>query len=151
MQFSKRSLGIFGLGWLTSLLLVGCIAGYYYLEHQNLLKKLREYESCVIHVNICINYKEWNDTVVWYNNTVVPLGCDLLSATQRVAVVNYTYWKAYESSFINAINNVENGGGKYWMWYRWTSNGWEYGSVGADGYILSPNEKVMWRYETPNY
>lgn len=147
MVLSKRSLVIFGLGWLTSLVLVGFIAGYYHMEYQNLLKKLEEYESCVMHINICINYKEWNGTVVWYNNTLVPLGCNLLNATQRVAVVNYTYSPSYEASFVNAINNIWNSGNNYWIWYLWTGNSWEYGPVGADIYILSPNETVMWRYE----
>lgn len=151
MELSKRSLVIFGFGWLTSLVLVGCIAGYYYMEYQNLLQTLKEHVGCVMHVSICINYEEWNGTIVWYNNTVVPFGCDLLSATQKIAVVNYTYWESYQSSFVNAINNVWNSGNKYWMWYHWTSKGWEYGNVGADKYVLSPNETVMWRYEIPSY
>ncbi|MEM1566714.1 MAG: hypothetical protein QW510_06515 [Candidatus Bathyarchaeia archaeon] len=153
MEISKRSLIIFGLGWLTSMVLVGCVAGYYYMEHQNMLKKLEEYERqpLFMRVNICINYKEWNETIVWYNKTFVPLGCNLLNATQMVAVVNFTYWKSYNASFVDAINNVWNSGNKYWMWYRWTSSHWEYGSVGADKYILSPEETVMWRYEIPSY
>jgi len=148
MELSKRSLAIFGLGWLTSLILAGCIAGYYYMECQNLLTKIREYEGCVMRVNICIN----NGTAaVWYNGTLVLAGCDLLSATKRVAIVNYTYWPSYKASFVDAINNIWKNGTHYWMWYRWTSNGWEYGPVGADTYILSPNETIMWRYEKPNY
>ncbi|MCS7124842.1 MAG: DUF4430 domain-containing protein [Candidatus Bathyarchaeota archaeon] len=151
MEFSKRSLVIFGLGWLTSLLLVGFVAGYYYMEYQNLLGKLRRYEGCIMRVNICIDYGEWNKTVVWYNNTIVLLGCDLLSATKRVAVINHTFHPSIGASFVDAINNVWNTGNKYWMWYRWTGRGWEYGPVGADLYILSPNETVMWRYEIPKY
>ncbi|MEM0057785.1 MAG: hypothetical protein QXG58_03040 [Candidatus Bathyarchaeia archaeon] len=149
MELSKRSLTIFGLGWLTSLILVGFVAGYYYMEHQNLLKKLKEYEGCIMHVNICINYG--NGTMEWHNNTLVLFGCDLLTATKKVAVVNYTYWASQGASFVDAINNVWNSGRKYWMWYRWTDHGWEYGPVGADRYILSPNETIMWRYEVPQY
>lgn len=151
MELSKRSLIILGLGWLTSLILAGFVAGYYYLEYQNLLQKLREYEGYVMHVNICIDYREWNGTVVWYNETLVPLGCDLLTATKKIAVVNYTYWESQGASFVDAINNIWNSDKKYWMWYRWTNHGWEYGPVGADRYILSPNETVMWRYEIPQY
>jgi hypothetical protein len=153
MELSKRSLAIFSLGWLTSLILVGCIAGYYYMKYQNLLQTLKEYESCVIHVNICIDYKEWNGTIVWYNNTIVPIGCDLLSATKKIAVVNCTYWPSYQSYFVDAINNVwkNDHEGKYWMWYQWTGEGWRYGQDAADDYILSPNETVMWRYEKPHY
>jgi|YelNatPaOPRAMG01_1025707.scaffolds.fasta_scaffold16962_2 hypothetical protein len=147
MELSKRSLIIFSLGWLTSLALLGCIAGYYYMECQSLLEKIKEYEGCVMRVNICIN----NGTAVWYNGTLVLAGCDLLSATKRIAIVNYTYWPSYKASFVDAINNVWNNETHYWMWYRWTNNGWEYGPVGADTYILSPNETVMWRYEKPHY
>jgi hypothetical protein len=151
MELSKRSLIIFVLGWLTSLALLGCIAGYYHMEYQNLLAKIKDYEGCVMRVNICINYEEFNGTVVWYNGTLVLAGCDLLSATKRIAIVNYTYWPSYKASFVDAINNVWKNGTHYWMWYRWTSNSWEYGPVGADIYILSPNETVMWRYEKPHY
>jgi len=151
MEFSKRSLVIFGLGWLTSIALVGLIAGYYYIEYQNLLAKLEEYKGQVMRVNICINYEGWNGTIVWHNGTLVLAGCDLLSATKRVAVVNYTYWQSMQASFVDAINNIWNNGTHYWMWYRWTNNGWDYGPVGADRYILSPNETVMWRYEKPQY
>jgi len=151
MELSKRSLLIFGFGWLTSLVLVGNIAGYYYLKYQSLLETLKKYEGCVMNIDICINYKEWNGTIAWYNNTIVPLGCDLLNATKKIAIVNYTYWASQDASFVDAINGVWNSGDKYWMWYRWTGDKWEYGSVGADKYILSPNEIIMWCYEKPNY
>lgn len=135
------------------MVLAGCIAGYYYMEYQNLLKKLGEYEGHVMRVNICIDYGNGNGE--WHNNTVVLSGCDLLSATKRVAVVNYTYFghQSPGSCFVDAINNVWNSGNKYWMWYYWNTESckWEYGPVGADAYILSPNETVMWRYEIPQY
>ena len=124
----------------------------YKLEKQNLTGMLKEYQSCIMHVNICIDYG--NETIIWYNNTVVPLGCNLLEATKRVAVINSTYWPAYHASFIDAINGVWNKGAYYWMWYQWNneSKTWEYGDRGADLYILSNNEIVRWRYEIPaNY
>jgi len=152
MEISKRSLVILCLGWLTFLTLSTCIAGYYYLEFQketqlnrvyvnmynelmenyinllnekqNLTGLVEEYERCIMHVNICIDYEKWNGTVVWYNNTVVPLGCNLLQATET-----------------------------YWMWYRWDAekNSWVYGGCGADRYTLINNETIMWRYEIPSY
>ncbi|MEM3731362.1 MAG: hypothetical protein QW667_05055 [Candidatus Bathyarchaeia archaeon] len=148
---NKRTLVIFCLGWLTSLVLACCVAGHYYMEFQRLTKTLEKYESCIIHVNICINYKEWNNTIVWYNDTIVPLGCNLLDATKKVAVVNYTYWPAYQASFIDAINDVWNNNLYYWMWYRWVNDKWEYGHCGADLYILSEGEILMWQYEIPKY
>jgi hypothetical protein len=139
------------LGWFASLVLIGCVAGYYYMEFQNLTQMLKKYENCIMRVNICIDYKEWNGTVVWYNDTIVPLGCNLLEATEKVAVVNHTYWPAFQASFVNAINGVWNNGSYYWMWYCWVNDKWEYGAYGADSYILSDGEILMWRYEIPSY
>lgn len=125
----------------------------YVLEKQNLTELLEKYGSCIMRVNICIDYKEWNATVVWYNNTIVPLGCDLLQATRKIAVVNSTYWPAYQASFVNAINGVWNSGARFWMWSRWNAEKeiWEYGEVGADRYKLTNSEIVMWRYEIQGY
>jgi len=91
--------------------------------------------------------------VVWYNDTFVPLGCNLLQATEMIAVVNYTYWPAYQASFVNAINSVQNDGARFWMWHRWNAEKeiWEYGDVGADRYKLTNGETVMWQYEIPSY
>ncbi len=181
MEISKRSLVILCLGWLTFLTLSTCIAGYYYLEFQketqlnrvyvnmynelmenyinllnekqNLTGLVKEYEQYIMHVNVCIDYREWNGTVVWYNNTVVSLGCNLLQATETITTVNYTYWPAYQASFVDAINGVWNQGSCYWMWYRWDAekNSWVYGGCGADRYTLINNETIMWRYEIPSY
>ena len=125
----------------------------YKSEKQNLTELLEQYQGCVMRVNICIDYGEWNGTVVWYNNTIVPLGCNLLEATKKVAIVNSTYWPAYQASFVDAINGVWNQGAYYWMWYRWDNekNLWVYGDCGADRYTLTNNEILMWRYEIPSY
>jgi len=147
----KRTLVIFCLGWLASLILAGCVAGYYYMNFQNLNQILEKYKGCVMRFNICIDYKEWNGTVVWYNDTIVPFGCNLLEATEKVATVNSTYWPAYQASFVNAINGVWKDNSYFWMWYRWINDRWEYGPCGADLYILSDGEILMWRYEIPNY
>lgn len=153
MELSKRSLVIFCLGWLVSLILTGYVAVYYYMEFQKLTELLQKYQSCTTGVTICIDYKEWNGTVVWYNNTIVPLGCNLLQATKTIAVVNYTYWPAYQACFVDAINGVWNHDAYFWMWYRCNDEKqmWEYGPCGADTYTLTKSEIVMWRYEIPSY
>jgi len=192
MELSKRSLVIFCLGWLTSLLLTSCVAGYYYMEFQreaqlsreyadmynelmpnytsllndyltmvqqyefekqNLTQLLEKYGHCIMRANICIDYKEWNVTVVWYNDTIVPLGYNLLQATKMIAIVNCTYYKSVSGWFVDAINGVWNHGPYVWMWYLWDSNDktWKYGPVGAGSYSLKVDETVMWRYEIPAY
>jgi len=122
-------------------------------EKQNLTELLEKYGSCIMRVNIRIDYREWNGTVVWYNDTIVPLGCNLLQATETVALVNFTYWPAYQASFVDAINGVWNYGACFWMWHRWTDDQrlCEYGDAGADRCELSNNEIAMWRYEIPSY
>ena len=153
MELQKRSLTIFSLGWLASLALASLVAGYYYVEFRNLNELLEKYESVIMRVDICIYYKELNETTVWYNNTIVPLGCNLLQATETVALVNSTYSPTQQASFVEAINGVWNHGAFFWMWQRWNyvQETWEYGNVGADRYRLTDNEIVMWRYEIPNY
>ncbi len=192
MELSKKSLVIFCLGWLVSVVLVSLVAGYCYIEFQeeaqlsreyadmynglvqnytsllndhlmliqqyesekqNLTELLERYRSCVMQVNICIDYREWNGTVVWYNNTMIPLGYDMLNATKLIAEVEYTYWSAYQASFVDAINGVSNEHPYYWMWLYWDQNEktWKYGAVGADSYILKPDETIMWRYEIPSW
>lgn len=153
MGLSKRRLIIFCLGWLTSLALASFVAGYYYMKFQNLTELLEKYENVTIRVNICIYYKELNETLVWYNNTIVPLGCNLLQATETVALVNSTHFPAQQASFVDAINGVWNHGAYFWMWQHWNNaqEKWEYGDIGADKYTLTNNEIVRWRYEIPNY
>ena len=153
MELSKRSLIIFCLGWLTALTLASFVAGYYYVEFQKLNKLLEKYNNVIMRVNICIDYKELNETVVWYNNTIVPLGSNVLQATETVALVNSTYFSAQQASFVDAISGVWNHGAYFWMWQLWNDvqERWEYSDVGADIYRLTDNEIVRWRYEIPNY
>ncbi|MGQ9538049.1 MAG: DUF4430 domain-containing protein [Candidatus Bathycorpusculaceae bacterium] len=149
----NRTLMIFALAWFASIIILGAIAGYYYIELQSVLQVLEKYKGCLICVNICIDYDALNKTVKWYNGTIVPFGCNLLEATQKIAVVNATYYYSQEGSFVDAINNVWNDPAKnyFWMWYRWVNGSWIYGDCAADTYILSDGEIVRWRYETPNY
>lgn len=197
MLMEKRTLTIFCLGWITTVAITACLAGYYYIQyldyadlsHQyadmynnlsqnytelledftrlvenytelsqkyeaektNYTELIQKYEKVVMRVNICINYG--NETIIWYDRTLVPLGCNLLNATKMIADVQYTYWPAYEASFVDAINDLQNQHPYYWMWLYWDENEktWEYGPVGADRYILKPDETIMWRYEIPGW
>jgi hypothetical protein len=139
------------LGLITAIVLGASLAGYYYMKYQEAMRLLREYEKVTIRVNICLNYG--NGTVKWYNNTLVPLGYDLLSATKLIAMVNSTYWESYQSYSVDAINGVWNNQTHYWMWLKWNTetNEWEYPLVSADQHLLSKGETVMWRYEVPSW
>jgi hypothetical protein len=48
--------------------------------------------------------------------------------------------------FIESINGIRNGNGKYWFLYV---NG-ESASVGASQYILSPGDAIEWRFKEQN-
>jgi len=142
---------IFLLGSVTALVITACLAGYYYIQYQNYKAFIEQYEAVTMRANLCINYG--NGTIIWYNKTIVPLGYDLLNATKLIAKISSTYWPAYQASFVDSINGVANNPPYYWMWLYWDENEnvWKYGPVGADCYILKPNEIIMWRYEIPAY
>ena len=154
MTIEKRLLIILTLGLISIIALTASVAAFFYIQYEEqkkisdqYRKLIREYENVTMRVNICINYG--NGTIEWYNDTLVPLDCDLLQATQLVALVNYTYWETYKTCFVNAINGVWNTDTWFWMWFIWNAEKqeWTYGQVGADTYILSKGETVMWRYE----
>lgn len=120
--------------------------GYYYMRFQEYDSLLREYEKVTMRVNILIDYG--NGTMVWHNNTLVSYGATLFNATERVAVVQSTYWPQYQAVFIDAINGVPTTQEHWWWWKYWDANSkeWKDGEVGADLYKLKPNEAVMWQY-----
>jgi len=122
------------------------LLGYYYLRFQEYDSLLHEYEKVTMRVNILIDYG--NGTKVWHNNTLIPHGATLLNATERVAVVNSTYWPQYQAVFIDAINGLPTTQTHFWWWKYWDANSkeWKDGEVGADLYKLKPNETVMWQY-----
>jgi hypothetical protein len=143
----KRLVIILSFGLITAIYLGVSVAGYYYMRYQHAIRQLEEYKEVTRLVNICIDYG--NGTIKWYNDTLIPLGYDLLKTTELIAVVNSTYWEAYQSYSVDAINGVWNNQSNYWMWLRWNNEikEWEYVWLGADQYMLSEGETVMWRYE----
>ena len=145
MGTSKRTLIIICMGWFASVFIVSLVAGYYYMKFQYLAKILEECQNYVLHVNICIDYG--NGTLVWHNNTIVPVGCTLLNATKIVAEVTATQYDWGYS--VDAINGVHSNSTHFWIWYHWDNEtkDWKYGEVASDQYVLSDEETVRWRYE----
>jgi len=116
---------------------------------QNYTELWEEYESVTVLFKLCIDYG--NGTAVWYNASRIPINTNLLNATQRVADVQYTYWPAYDASFVDAINGVSNSLPYYWMWLYQDADTttWTYGPVGADLFVIKSGQVFMWRYEIP--
>ena len=52
-----------------------------------------------------------------------------------------TYYSQYDSYFIESINGVKNGNGKYWQYWV---NG-EYANVGANLYKVKNGDSILWK------
>jgi len=126
-------------------------------ELEKLGIKIKEWEDLysrlkakVIVVNIGIDYG--NNTCVWYNNTLLPVGSTVLSATIQVATVEYKLgaWGAYVTSINGVKERIITPGkeGYSWIWlfYNTTSGKLEWGPVAADRYKLSDGDIIVWKY-----
>lgn len=137
--------------WATAALLCVVIALSYVTLHQYNRAEMykREYESILeelegltITVNLLIDYG--NGTAVWFNETLVPLGANLLMATEFIASVEYTVGEY--GAFVTAINGVGGDPNWFWLWYHLRDGGWELGPVACDAWTLHDGDVVAWRY-----
>jgi phage-related protein len=125
------------------------LAAEYYLKWNSqttIIQNIQSYvnsTSMSVEVNIAIDYS--NGTISWYNNTVQPIGSNLLAATSAIATVNDTYYPNYGEYFINSINGVLPGSNQYWGWSTYQQGTWTSGTVGADKYLLHNNEILEWK------
>ncbi len=146
----KRTLAFATLAILVWAALTTSLFGYYYLRFQEYVKLSHEYEAVTMKVNIYIDYG--NETKVWHNNTLVPLGFTLLNATELVADVNSTYSPGLGAEFVDSIDGVENNveEAKSWFWWHWdtTTSQWSFGEVGANQHILHREDLVAWAYQS---
>jgi len=103
---------------------------------------LEDLESLTILVDIKIDYG--NGTVVWYNDTRVPLNSTLLAATKIVSSVDYT--TSALGAFVDNINGVGDDPRIFWLWYFWDcqSRKWESGPVGSGQWMLQSGDVVSW-------
>jgi hypothetical protein len=132
------------LGLLCTSIVAGGLA-FYYLNQYNVLKAdyeatIKELEDLTVLVDILIDY---GDEVEWYNDTRIPLGTDLVTATSIICDIEYSMseWGA----FVNSINGVEGDSSTFWLW-NYYDNGWFMGEVGADQRILHDGEILSWVY-----
>lgn len=150
----KRSWMWVSLGLLCLLVVAVYFAIYYYNEsthYKSLYERTAaDLSKLTMQVNILIDYG--NGTAAWYNGTVVPRETNVLMATRVVAEVEGTEYPGM-GTFVTSINGVRNEGGKYWMWYIWSSDkgDWELGPLASDRYVLYEGDTIMWRYEVPSF
>lgn len=118
-----------------------------------LVRSQKDYEALlgdvndlIILVNLRIEYGD--DRAVWHNGTRVPLGANLLMATQLVASVDYS--TSDYGAFVTKIDEVGGDPDKYWLWYYYDfdSGEWEYGLVGCDAWVLHDGDVVSWVYSS---
>jgi hypothetical protein len=134
--------------WILLALVVLCwaltaslTAGYYYYQYSDLSSKVKE---TIITANLGINYG--NGTAIrWLNETKINAGSTLFDLTKLAASVNYT--ENLLGVSINAIDNVPNSDGKYWLWWSHSTYGWTFGQVASDRYVIGQNETVAWYRE----
>jgi hypothetical protein len=117
------------------------MAGYYYYQYSDLSSKVKGQS---ITANLGISYGNGSATR-WLNETKINSGSTLLDLTRLVASVNYT--ESLSGASVNAIDGVPSSGGKYWLWWSYSSYGWTFGQVACDRYVVGENETVVWYLE----
>lgn len=130
---------------------VGATAGmvYYYQTSDTQQKTITSLNSLLqtttYKCNLAINYG--NGTVVWHNNTVIPIGFNLFNATQKIATLEYV---TTSDIFITAINGVSQdfGASKYWVYDRLVNGTWEIVWVSVTQYQMQNNDTIMWSLKT---
>lgn len=146
--------------WIAAALLCTTIASAYLaLNYQSQLQKQDElYQQLLSDVNqlqgsldvltimVDIKIDYGNDTIIWYNETRVPLNIDLLSATHMITEVEYS--TSEFGIFVTGINKVGGDADKFWLWYNFEENTyeWQYGLVASDAWILHDGDIVSWVY-----
>lgn len=105
---------------------------------------LKDLERFTILVNLKIDYG--NGSLVWYNNTRLPLDSNLLNATKRVAEVEYIIGDY--GAFVTRINKVGGEPNRFWLWFYFDpgKGEWIYGPVACDRWRLSNGSIVAWIY-----
>jgi hypothetical protein len=118
--------------------LTGCISTS--LEQDNFVE-------IVDNVSMNIVSTKWNINYANVTTTNVTVADFLLECGEHYGFsVKADYWESYDSLFIGAINDIENGeDGNYWQYYV---NG-EFANVGCSGYYLHDNDVVEWYFERP--
>ena len=101
-------------------------------------------------IDFLINFG--NGTKIWYNETLVPIGLDLLNLTLRITERDVEFTGGEYGSFVNSIKGVgANSSAKSlgWLWWHYGTyrEGWTLGQVGANQYILSDRDIVAWYYQ----
>ena len=128
---------------LLTTIIAAASALYFYQEIQAIQQNYTTLRESVFYINITLNYD--NGTVEIYDAVYVAPKQTVFDALKTIADVNATYWDAYGSWLIDAINGVvsnANGNNRYWVY---SVNG-EHATLSADAYELSDGDQIEWIY-----
>jgi len=119
------------------------IAGIYVLGEEKFNKSnVTETNNEKINATLIIDFGNytWNYSMQLENGSTVY---DLLleASHQHNFSITATYYPQFDSYFIEEINGVKGGNGKYWQYWV---NG-EYAMVGANAFKLKNNDVVEWK------
>jgi hypothetical protein len=105
-------------------------------------------ESLSLRVNLLINYG--NGTLVWYNNTALPVGSTAFTAVMGVAKVEYKDYGQELGILVTSINGLANNSPQGWFyWYVNTSNStWVSPEYSCAKYILHRGDTISFAYES---
>ena len=121
------------------------------------LRELGTAVSKAVTLVVSIDLDYGNGTIHWSNETEVAAGSSLFQLTQKIAMVDYTYYPLSKPGhvFIDAINDKEAytaadfSEGWSWIWYYWDDDNqeWVSGMVGCDAWMLENSGIYKWEFE----
>jgi len=146
-----RILTIGTIAFLLWAVITTATAVYYYQEYASANQRYNEYyqkytsiRGSVLQVSVTIDYG--NGTSITNEAVYLSPNTTVLDVLKAVAKVDTTYWTAFGSFLIDAINGVANNAGNNNRWWVYSVNG-EHALVSADQYKLRDGDHVEWKYE----
>jgi hypothetical protein len=142
---NKNVLKLVAVVLLCTTIAAGAFALNYYYKYtvleEDYLELLVQFDEFSAHVNIMVDYG--NGTVVWYNDTLIHLGANLLNATDIACDIEVQ--SSNFGSFVTSINGLAQDASNFWIWSIYEEE-WSMGPVGADQFILHEGDIVGWTY-----
>lgn len=107
-------------------------------DYQAVLEELEDFTALV---DVMIDYG--NDTIVWYNDTRIQIGANVLDAT--IVACDTEYQTSDFGAFVTMVNGVEQDTSHFWLWSIYLDE-WTIGTVGADQYKIHDGDIIGWTY-----
>ncbi len=139
---------------LTSLLVAGYGVVYFY-DEANSFRSQNDYlrgKLSAVSETVSIAVSFGNGTLLWMNDTVVPMGSSVFNATYvatsgRLVADAYTLGPV-TGVFVTGILGVNSTSTAYWLWYYYSPSDqtWVEAPVGADAYMAAQGGLYLWNF-----